>query len=283
MILAAALVAGCARASEVGFDGERAVELVEAQVGFGPRFPGSPGHAQVQAWIVEEAERLGWATERLSFEYRGATLTNIEATLDEAMGDFLILGAHYDTRRLAERDPTAPDRPAPGANDGGSGVAVLLELARVLADDRVGCDVSLVFFDGEDNGNLDGWEWAVGSRHYAHSLGRTPAAVVIVDMVGDRDLRLPIERNSSPDLAAEVWNTAAALGHAAFVREPGPSVLDDHTAFLERGFRAVDIIDLDYDAWHTTGDTLDQVSAESMEQVGSTLLAWLRSVCGDVS
>jgi hypothetical protein len=103
--------------------------------------------------------------------------------------------------------------------------------------------------------------------------------VVVVDMVGDKDLSLPIERNSSPDLAAEIWSAAEAKGLSAFRRDPGPAILDDHTPFLERGWPAVDIIDIDYPAWHTVGDTLDKVSADSLAQVGEALLAWLTTAC----
>ena len=206
-------------------------------------------------------------------------MTNISASLGEASGPLILLGAHYDTRRLADRDPTRPDLPVPGANDGGSGVAVLLELARVLPPRALACQIRLAFFDGEDNGGLDGWEWAAGSRQFAQALEREPLAVVVVDMVGDRELALPIERTSSPDLAAEIWSAAGQQGLDAFHTEPGPSVLDDHTAFLSRGWRAVDIIDLTYPYWHTTEDTLDKVSAGSLEQVGEGLLAWLGTIC----
>jgi len=103
--------------------------------------------------------------------------------------------------------------------------------------------------------------------------------VVVVDMVGDRDLDLPLERTSSPDLAAEIWSAAQAEGMAAFRSEAGPAVLDDHTPFLARGWRAVDIIDLAYPAWHTVDDNLEMVSADSLDQVGETLLAWLEGAC----
>jgi Zn-dependent M28 family amino/carboxypeptidase len=167
----------------------------------------------------------------------------------------------------------------PGANDGASGVAVLMELARVLGAQEPTCDLRLVFFDGEDSGDIDGWEWAAGARQYAASLDREPLAVVVVDMVGDRDLDLPIERTSSTDLAAEIWAAAQTEGLPAFRSALGPAVLDDHTPFLARGWRAVDIIDLTYPAWHTVEDTIDKVSAESLDQVGEALLAWLADVC----
>ena len=281
--LAVLLVAGgCSPGSslrEMSFDGKQALARVEEQLAMGPRYPGSAGHDAIQQWLAQGLSSLGWQTESQSFPYRGATLTNIAAHRDPGPGPLILLGAHYDTRRLADRDPASPAEPVLGANDGASGVAVLLEMARVLGAREPTCDLRLVFFDGEDNGQIDGWDWAVGARRFAESLDREPLAVVVVGMVGDRDLSLPIERTSSPDLAAEIWAVAAAKELPAFRSDPGPAVLDDHTPFLARGWRAVDIIDLDYAAWHTVNDTYDKISAESLDQVGEALLAWLDHVC----
>jgi hypothetical protein len=149
--------------------------------------------------------------------------------------------------------------------------------------------VWLVLFDAEDNGGLDGWEWIVGSTLFARSLAEAEArgeldlardlqAAVVVDMVGDDEQRFPFERNSDPSLQQVLWVQAAALGYAAqFVSEPGQPILDDHLPFRSLGLPAVDIIDLDYPYWHTTADTLDKVSAESLERVGRTLEAWLEA------
>lgn len=234
----------------------------------------------MQGFLADELIRAGWIPESQSFDYREVTLTNISASRPEANGPMILLGAHYDTRPIADRDPLRPLDPVPGANDGASGVAVLLELARLLPGSYQQCDVRLVFFDGEDSGGLQGWEWAVGSRHYAANLSQAPEAVVVVDMVGDADLALPVEQNSTPALVDEIWLVAEGLGLPAFKREAGPSVLDDHTPFLERGWPAVDLIDLSYPYWHTTADTLDKVSAESLEQVGRALFGWLKTRCG---
>jgi len=272
-------VAGCTRSGVSSFDGGEALTRVEEQLAMGPRYPGSAGHASIQSWLASELTDLGWETRSDSFAYGGTTLANITARRSPAPGPLILLGAHYDTRRFADRDPASPGEPVPGANDGASGVAVLLELARVLGEREPTCDLRLVFFDGEDNGEIEGWEWAVGARHYAEALEREPLAVVVVDMVGDNDLELPFERTSSPDLVAEIWSVAQARGLSAFRSEPGRAVLDDHTPFLARGWRAVDIIDLSYPAWHTVDDTLDMVSAESLDQVGEALLAWLSQAC----
>ena len=270
---------GCLPAAETSFDGDKALSHIEAQLSLGPRFPGSSGHAAMRPWLETQLAEAGWETQSAHFSYRGTELVNITAHREPAPGPFIILGAHYDTRRFADRDPESSSDPVPGANDGASGVAVLLELARLVGGQEPTCDLRLVFFDGEDNGGIEGWDWAVGASHYAETLEREPLAVVVVDMVGDADLTLPVERTSSPDLVDEIWSAAEAQGLTAFRRDLGPAVLDDHTAFLARGWRAVDIIDLSYPPWHTIEDTLDKVSADSLDQVGEALLAWLADAC----
>jgi Iap family predicted aminopeptidase len=261
------------------FVGERAYQDVVQQVAIGPRYPGSPGHAEVREWLVVSLGEAGWQAVVLESDFNGTTVYNIEAcrATDEA-GDqgYMLLGAHYDTRIYADQDPdmTRRDQPVPGANDGASGVAVLLELARVLPG-NLSTAVCLVFFDAEDNGRIAEWEWATGSRLYVEQLEDHPYAVVIVDMVGDADQQLSIEQNSDPVLAAEIWMVARELGIETFLWEPGPRLVDDHTAFLQRGIPAVNIIDFSYPYWHTVEDTPDKVSPQSLQNVGDVLLTWL--------
>ncbi len=271
------LAAGCASGDgePETFDGQRAYELVRQQMAFGPRYPGSEGHQAVGDWIVAQLESAGWEVEQQRFDYRGVGLRNIIAFRSGAEGQRILLGAHYDTRRLADRDPQDRQGPVPGANDGASGVAVLLELARVLPQGGAGDDVALVFFDGEDQGGLEGWEWIAGSTYYAASMGQPPAAVVIVDMVGDATLDIYYERNSEVGLMEEIWSIAAQLGYAGFKPQARYAVLDDHIPFVRQGIPAVDLIDLDYPYWHTRADTADKLSAASLAQVGETLYAWL--------
>ena len=165
-------------------------------------------------------------------------------------------------------------QPVPGANDGASGVAVLLELARTLPADSV--PTWLVFFDTEDNGRVEGWDWILGSRAFAEEVTVQPQAVVIVDMIGDSDLNIYYEKNSDPTLRAEIWSTAADLGYdKQFIQEEKYNMLDDHTPFVEKGIPAVDMIDFDYPYWHTVQDTPDKVSAESLKAVGDTLWHWV--------
>jgi glutaminyl-peptide cyclotransferase len=179
---------------------------------------------------------------------------------------------------FADNDPDLTKRtePVPGANDGASGVAVLLELARSLPKDTP--PIWLVFFDTEDNGRIEGWDWILGSRAFAEEIPINPRAVVIVDMIGDADLNIYLEKNSNVAIRTEIWSMAASLGYGdVFINEEKFSMLDDHTPFLEKNIPAVDIIDFDYPYWHTTQDTPDKVSAESLHAVGDTLWHWVVS------
>jgi Zn-dependent M28 family amino/carboxypeptidase len=251
------------------------MRFAEGQVSFGARVPGTSAHTQAADLIQSELERSGWKVENQVFEYRGVGLRNLRGTLSGPNGPVVLLGAHYDSRKVADQESGSTQGPVPGANDGASGVAVLLELARVLPSNPVGCQVQLAFFDGEDSGGLDGWQWIVGSTYFADHLTTTPEAVVIVDMVGDEDLDLFMEGNSDPGLRGGIWETGSSLGHPAFVPIVKYSMVDDHIPFVGKGIPSVDIIDFDYPYWHTTHDTLDKLSPASLEQVGRTLQSWL--------
>jgi len=258
------------------FDGQRAYEDVLAQVAFGARTPGSAAHAQAIAYIQQELENAGWKVQIQVTEWLGFSVQNIIASRSE-VAPRIVVGAHYDSRILADQDP-GPGRSGavPGANDGASGVAILLELARTLPSDSI--PVWLVFFDAEDNGGLDNREWIMGSRAFVAALTEKPQAAVIVDMVGDADLNLYLERNSDAALTAEIWAQAAALGNGKnFIAALKHDLIDDHIPFLEAGIPAVDIIDFDYPYWHTAADTADKVSAQSLQAVGETLWAWIES------
>jgi len=259
----------------VAFDGERARAIVADQVALGPRVPGTDAHARAGEYILARLQAAGWQADEQPFEDQGRRLRNLIGRGSAEGGPLVILGAHYDSRPVADRDEAGSGSPVPGANDGASGVAVLLELAQVLPVEALDYRLWLVFFDAEDGGGLAGGEWILGSRYFAAAVQESPAAVIVVDMVGDADLQLYYEARSDQALAAQVWETAARLGHTGFIPQPGYSILDDHVPFLELGIPAIDIIDFDYPYWHTTEDTLDKVSAESLEQVGRTLQIWL--------
>ena len=257
------------------FTGDRAFKHVEEQVALGPRITGSQESRQLGDQVMAHLAANGWQTSTQDFNYRGVPARNLVG-MKGSGPNVVILGAHYDTRKLADQDAQHPEQPVPGANDGASGVAVLMELARALEFDKVDSQVWLVFFDAEDNGELDGWDWIVGSRQFASALSVTPTAVVIVDMIGDQQQDLYLERNSDPELMQNIWDVARRLGyedqfHSAYKW----SMIDDHTPFRERGLRAIDIIDFDYPYWHTLQDTPDKISPLSLERVGKTLEVWL--------
>lgn len=256
------------------FDGARAYQAVVRQVELGPRIPGTMGHTQAIEYIQTELKSAGWQSEIVAGEFKGQPVKNIRAWRENAE-PVILFGAHYDTRLYADHDPNPENwtQPVPGANDGASGVAVLLEIARTLPAESV--PVELVFLDAEDNGRIAGWDWILGSSAYAASLRTRPKAVVIVDMIGDADLNIYQELNSDPELTAQIWGVAQRLGYEqAFIAASKYRMLDDHLPFIEQGLPAVDLIDFDYPYWHTLQDTPDKVSAQSLEVVGRTLLAW---------
>lgn len=274
----AVLTGGCrdSTPAQASFSGEAAFAWVTQQCEIGYRIPGTEAHQQTGDFIISTLEQLDWEVNTQEFPYMGVTGRNILAW--KGSGPAVLLGAHYDTRPQADMED--PTRPVMGANDGASGVAVLLELARVLDVEASGRQVYLAFFDAEDSGNLDGWNWIVGSSYMAAAWGQNGEAplqaMVLVDMVGDSDLQIYYERNSDATLRAEIWGVAEALGYGEqFIKQEKHSLIDDHIPFARLGVPAIDIIDFDYPYWHTTQDTPDKVSADSLAAVGRTLENWL--------
>jgi glutaminyl-peptide cyclotransferase len=265
------------------FSGEEALQHALYQCNLGPRPIGSDAHRQLQTYITRQLTRLGWNVQQQTFTYRntqGVNLIAEPARDPHPQAPIALIGAHYDTRRRADNDPNPALRsqPVPGANDGASGVAVLLELARSLDIDRSPYRVQLAFFDAEDNGRLNDWDFIIGSTYMAQNLTpeTRPALVLIADMVGDADQQLYMDRNSDPQLSQQLWQLAKELGYQqAFIPQIRWSMLDDHTPFAQLGIPSVDIIDFDYPYWHTTQDTCDKLSAESLERVGRTIEAFL--------
>lgn len=278
-------LACCGCGSEFAVDGERMQARIVHQVEAGPRIPGTPGHAAIARWIGDELARLGGQVERQSFADsslgRRLELTNLIGRFGPQTERRIVLCAHWDSRPFADRDPDPARRsePVPGANDGGSGVAVLLEIAELMQREPPPVGVDLVFFDGEDQGEASRPEqFCLGSRAYA---ARVPAGTVraafLFDMVGDRDLAIHPEIHSSrraSNLVAIVNDAARATGARHFHDEPRWELTDDHIPLLDAGIPAVDIIDFDYPAWHTHRDTPDQTSAESLAEV-ARVAAWL--------
>jgi Zn-dependent M28 family amino/carboxypeptidase len=254
------------------FDGQSAMRFAQTQCDIGPRPTGTKEGIATGDFIIKNIPSA-WTIESQTFEYRGKPIRNIIAK--RGQGNLIIIGAHYDTRPRADQDPMNPNEPIIGANDGASGVAVLLELARTLPL-TINKEIWLAFFDAEDMGGIDGWPFSVGAEYVANSLKTKPQAVIVLDMIGDRDQQIYYEGNSNPDIQKAFFNTAAELGYRAnFIPEIKWHMTDDHTPFLARGYPAIDVIDFDYPYWHTLQDTCDKISAESLERVGRTVQRWL--------
>jgi Zn-dependent M28 family amino/carboxypeptidase len=266
------------QASKTNFDGKQAYNDVLAQMEFGPRITGTEGNRECGDYIAEQLRQAGWSVEFQNFTYRGTQARNVIGRANLGKGPIIILGAHYDTRRWADQDLTHPYDPVPGADDGASGVAVLLELARVINLGKVHHEMWLTFFDAEDNGGINGWDWIVGSTYLASSLSVQPQAMILLDMIGDTDQKIYFDGNSDPALSQKVWGIAAQLGYGDhFIPEVKYTMIDDHIPFAKRGIPSVDIIDFDYPYWHTVYDTADKVSSDSLERVGRTLQVFLES------
>lgn len=260
-----------------GFNEANAFEFIRYQVNLGPRIPGSSAHRQTRYWIADTMSKQGWNVEIQEGENGGEQIYNVIAKLSNNPPQ-VIIGAHYDSREFADRDETLENRkmPVEGANDGASGVAILLELGRIVPKSSTSKNIWLVFFDFEDGGGINGRDWILGSRYFVDQLDDYPEKVVILDMVGDGDLQIFQERNSDQELSNEIWATAKNLGYSSyFVGEKNHQIYDDHIPFIEVGIRAIDVIDFNYPYWHTIEDTIDKVHPNSLKVVGDTIYNWL--------
>jgi len=260
------------------FNGQNAFNQLVAQCDFGPRPPGSDNLSECRGYIVETLRNLGWSVSLQNFTYREVECSNIVASWLVQNSSVIILGAHYDTRPHADQEPDSENRTLPvlGANDGGSGVAALLELASVLPESSRS-SVEMVFFDAEDSGNIDGWDWIVGSTYYVDQMTATEIAsvsvMILLDMIGDVNLRIPREASSTDSVQDTIWALAAELGYDdIFLDTPGSSIIDDHRPFLSAGIPSVDIIHTPFPwTWHTLHDTPEHCSPASLEAVGQVV------------
>lgn len=257
------------------FDSRRAYENVQYQLSLGARVPGSKAHEDEVNWLSLELKNSGWNVEIQEANIFGMAVKNVIAKRGTG-SPWIIIGSHYDSRMYADSDPSAANQklPVPGANDGASSTAVLLEIGRVLPA-RLNKQVWLVFFDAEDDANIAGLNGEIGSQYFVSNLAIKPDSVVILDMIGDKDLNIYMEWNSNPGLTQEIWDVASGLHYDQFIPRYKHAIIDDHTPFLAAGINAADVIDFDYPYWHTTQDTLDKVSADSLKVVGETILKWL--------
>jgi Zn-dependent M28 family amino/carboxypeptidase len=272
------------------FDGGSAFHYIETQVGFGPRIPGTEAHRRAAAWLDSLLRRRADTLVVQSWTHVTAAgdslpLTNFIARFKPAADKRLLLLAHWDSRPTAD-SPISTDstKPVPGANDGGSGVALLLGVADVLKRMPPTIGVDLLFVDGEDYGDFTKTpkDVLIGSRYYAaHPVaGPQPLYAVLFDLIADKDLQIFEEGNSlvgAPEVVELVWNTAKDLGYAGtFVATPKHTLIDDHLELQKTGIRAIDVVDFDYPAWHTKDDTIDKVSGASLQIVGDVAVELVR-------
>jgi glutaminyl-peptide cyclotransferase len=297
LTIATMLLAGCdgGAVPPKEFDGQRALRYVQDQLAFGPRIPGTPGHERMAAWLDSLLRQRADSVVAQRWTHRTAKgdslhLVNFIARFRPGAQTRLLFLAHWDTRPKADgpmsRDSTLP---VPGANDGASGVAVLLGMADALKKAPPGIGVDLLFVDGEDYGDFNtDTDVLLGSRYYASHLlpGTPPKFAVLFDMIGDKDLRIPQEGLSltaAPDVVDLVWSLAARMGHGdVFPNEEQGALTDDHVPLQQAGIRAIDLIDFTFggpqNQWHhTPDDTIDKVSAASLQVVGDLGMALVRT------
>jgi len=271
------------------FDGSRAYGFLKAQVAFGPRNPNSEGHRRCLEYLTNSLRRTAESVRLQQFMESGyggeqLVLTNVIASFRPSLKQRILLCAHWDTRPRGERDPDPAKRqkPIPGANDGASGVAVLLEIAGQLKLHPPAVGVDIVLFDGEDYGNEgDLPRYLLGSQYFARTkpADYLPRFGILLDMVGDAALELPQEKNSlrfAPDVVDLVWKTAQQLNVPQFIPEVGEEIYDDHLPLNRVGIKTIDLIDFNYPDetnryWHTHQDSPEHCSAESLQAVGMVL------------
>lgn len=280
MVCLMALVVGNGCSSEIGplwenFSGAKAFAHVEHLVELGPRPAGSEALEKSRIYIVDQLKSFGWTTTRSEFSAptpRGMmTFVNLVARFGNQKGPAqFLLCSHYDTK-------TFDTIRFVGANDGGSSTGLLIEMARVLAINPVlAAKIELVFFDGEEAfENFTATDGLFGSRHFASELRESAKNFrggILFDMIGDKSLQITLSPDSPIDLAHHIFAAADAVGQRAHFTYFGGGITDDHTPLNEIGIPVIDLIDFNFPAWHTAEDTLDKISAESLEIVGRVAL-----------
>lgn len=284
------LILGCLAATTLSaqaptpaaFDSAKAWEHLRQQIAIGPRPSGSPAIVRTRQHITTALAGFGIKTVEQAFEGQTPigpiTMVNLIATIPGQRSDRIVIASHFDTKLFREFRFV-------GASDGASSTAALIELGRVIkARPQLPFTVELLFLDGEEAvGEWLGTDNTYGSRHYVAAATKAGTlkslrALILLDMIGDRQLNIRREQNSTRWLTDIIWNTAKRLGHqASFLDEETP-IEDDHIPFLKAGVQAVDIIDLDYPAWHTANDTIERVSARSLQTVGDVVVAALPEI-----
>lgn len=301
------LAAGCTGSDNTRLDFERqgrevpdfsadsAYHFIEKQLSFGPRNPGSRGHRKARDWLMEKLSAYAGpqAVYRQDFQrvISGDTLnlSNIIASFAPRNPDRVLLCAHWDTRPRAERDSLRPGEPIAGADDGGSGTAVLLEMARLFRDHPPPVGVDIILFDGEDYGREGSLEnYFLGSRYWSANppvADYRPRFGILLDMVGGRDAHFPREGHSreyAPELVSEIWSIAEEMGYGGrFADVEGAPVSDDHVVINRvTGLPIIDIIHyrngegggVEFPSWwHTHRDSLDIIDRGTLRAVGEVL------------
>jgi glutaminyl-peptide cyclotransferase len=263
------------------FDSGRAWEHLRQLVAIGPRPAGSAAIEQTRKYIKDQLGVASVTVAEQAWDDRTPLgpvhMVNLVATIPGARKDRLVIAGHYDTKLFRQFRFV-------GASDGGSSAAFLIELARVLKARRNPLTIEILFLDGEEAVvEWQGNDHTYGSRHYVDVAKRegslsTLKALILVDMIGDRDLTIRRDSNSTPWLTDLIWDAAKRKQLDAYFLQDTTRIEDDHVPFLQAGVPSVDIIDLEYEPWHTAKDTLDAVSARSLQVVGDVLLAALPQI-----
>lgn len=275
------LIEGCfAQANPPKFDSANAFAILRKQCDFGPRPVGVAAHDKTRDYLFGELRKSADAVElqNFTYTYKDTTykLANIIAHFSTSKEPGILLSAHWDTRPTADQELEKADqkRPILGANDGASGVAILLEMARMFHEKAPAVPVTIVLFDGEDFGPT-GRDMFLGSRHFADHMDKGAYKYgILLDMVGDKNLEIYREGNSemrAKSVADKVWKAAQDLGFTSFKDEARYTIGDDHIPLIQAGLPCADVIDFDYAYWHTLGDTVGKCSPESLRIVGETI------------
>jgi hypothetical protein len=283
LLLTGVLVTGClALSSTPAFNGEQAYSILEKQCSFGPRPPGTEAHKKTRDYLVSQLKQYSNAVEAQAFTHESGNKTydmwNVIARFGDTTKPGILLAAHWDTRPMAdqEMDESKQNLPITGANDGASGVAVLLELARIFRESPPPVPVTIVLFDGEDFGDTSE-EMYLGSRYFASRMKSSGSYRfgILLDMVGDKNLSINREGYSNQfaeSVVDRIWSAARELGLGRYFPDNVKyTITDDHLPLIQAGLPCADVIDFDYAYWHTLADTPDKCSAKSLKIVGDTI------------
>ncbi len=285
LILAAWVIfSGCSQ-SIPKFDKAKSYNYIIEQCAFGARVPNSEAHDKCEDYLFDKLSEFSENVRRQKFTYYDSSradtlhLTNLLASFYPEETQRILLCAHWDCRPWADKeaDSSLHNQPVMGANDGASGVALLLTLAEIIKNNPPGMGVDIIFFDGEDYGKYnESDEWLLGSKYFTENIGNYhPMYVILVDMIGDSDLNIHKDYYSntySGWLTNRVWKAAEIEQAEHFHPDVLHTVYDDHVPFLLIGIPAVDIIDMDYKWWHTLKDIPENCSPESLDEVGRVVI-----------